>query len=64
LLTNTLMRTILIVVSYVLPDDPLYMPAIMEENVIQAFSTQTADKPFANPIGLWRSIRRHQFLDP
>jgi len=34
------MRTLLIEVSYVFPDDPLYMPTILEENMIQAFSTQ------------------------
>jgi hypothetical protein len=63
MLTEALMRTVLIEVSYVFPDNPLYMPAIMEENMIQAFSTQTADEPFANPIRRRRSIGRLAFLD-
>jgi hypothetical protein len=63
MLTNPLMRTVLIEVNYIFPDDPLYMPAIMEENVIQAFSAQTADEPFANPIRTRRSIWHLEFLD-
>src|SRR5258706_10430122 len=63
-LTDALMRTVLIVVSDVFPDDLLDMLTISEENVIQAFPSQTAHEPFANSIRTRRSIRRLQFLDP
>lgn len=35
----------------------------MDQNMIHALSSKTAYKPFANPICLWRSIRRFQLLD-
>ena len=58
------MRTLLIEVSYIFPDNPLYMPAIVEENMVQAFPSQAAHEPFANPIRPRRSIGRLAFLDP
>jgi len=58
------MRSFLIEVCRVFSDHPLYMPAILEENLIQTFSSQTTHKPFTDPIGLWRSIGRLEFLDP
>ena len=63
MLTDAWMRTLLIEISYVFPDDPLYRPAIMEEKMIQAFSTQTADEPFENPIRTRHSIWPLEFLD-
>ena len=51
-LANTLMRSFLIEVCRVFSDHPLYMPAIMEENLIQTFSSQATHKPFTDPIGL------------
>ena len=56
------MRTLLIEVSYVSPDNPLYMPTILEENMIQAFSAQTAHEPFSNSIRTRRSIGRLELV--
>ena len=51
LLTNPLMRSVLIVISRILPDNPLYMLTIMEENMIQAFPSHAAFNKASSVLG-------------
>ena len=51
------MRSLLIEVACVFLDHPLYMFTILDQNMIEAFSSKTAHKPFTSPIRLGCSIR-------
>ena len=62
-LTDPLMRSFLIVVIRVFLDHSLQMLPIMDEDMIQAFPSQTAHEPFTNSIGARCSIGCLQLLD-
>jgi hypothetical protein len=62
-LTNPLMRSFLIEVIGIFPDNSCQMPAMKDEGMVQAFSSQAAHESFTNTIGSRRSIGRSQFFD-
>ena len=61
-LANPLMRSFLIEVIGIFPDNSCQMPAMKDEGMVQAFSSQAAHDRFTNTIGSRRSIGRSQFL--
>ena len=62
-LTDPLMQSFLIVVIRVFLDHSLQMLPIMDEDMCEAFPSQTAHEPFANSIGARCSMGRLQPLD-
>ena len=62
-LLNALMWSCLIVVSRVSLNHSLQMLTVMDEHMIQAFSSQAAHEPFTYSISLWHTIRCFQFFD-
>ena len=62
-LTDSLMRSFLIEIVFIFSDNSRQMPAMKNEGMIQAFSSQAAHESFTFTIGLWCPVRRSQFLD-
>ena len=63
LLLLALVWLCLMVVDRVILDHSLQMLTLLDEDMIQTFSAQTAHESFANSIRLRRSIRRLQLFD-
>jgi len=63
LLADPLVRACAIVVTDVLGDDPLEVPVVEHEDVIEAFATQRTEKPFTDRVHVRRAHRRADHPD-
>jgi hypothetical protein len=63
LLSDPLMRSCLVEVRHIGIEDPLELLLIQDEQMIKAFTPDTAQKAFTDRIGPWRVVGRFQDLD-
>jgi hypothetical protein len=54
----------MIVVRHIFVDEPVQVPVIDDQHVIQTLASHVADEPLANRVGFGRSDRRPDNLDP
>jgi hypothetical protein len=62
-LIDALMRPRAIVVVSVASDNAVQLALIEDKHVVKALSLEASDGAFADGIGLWSSVGRHQLLD-